>query len=433
MVSIGYGAAKALTTGGGIVAIGYNALGAATTGGFSTAIGYMAGNVANGVSLTLVGYLAGTATTGSYNTLIGALAGQSMTTAGANTAVGYGALQTPAGIVGNATTTASNQTAVGRDSGAYSAGTGNEIVAVGYYAVANSDGVAIGSRAQAQGSNSVALGKSAVATVNNQIMLGAATHRVYVNNDPTADLEVATKRYVDTAASTGNEVAVQDTDPGLAFDIWYDKDAPDTAAVGVLPPGGTAGQFLTKATDVDYAVAWRTVVLPAAAMTQWMGTGVIPSGWLLCDGSAVSRTTYSLLYAAVGTAYGTGDGSTTFNLPNLKGRVPAGLDAAQTEFDALAKTGGANTVTLSAAQIPAHTHTTPAHDHTVYTRDYDFGAAPASGGDHVAFGATVATPRWSNLGSPDGGGTTGSAGSNVSHLNLQPYIVVRYIISTGGQ
>jgi microcystin-dependent protein len=72
-----------------------------------------------------------------------------------------------------------------------------------------------------------------------------------------------------------------------------------------------------------------------------------PTGWLLCDGTAVSRTTYSDLFAITSTTYGVGDGSTTFNLPNLKGRVPVGLDTSQTEFDVLGETGGAKTHTLT--------------------------------------------------------------------------------------
>jgi microcystin-dependent protein len=77
---------------------------------------------------------------------------------------------------------------------------------------------------------------------------------------------------------------------------------------------------------------------------------------LICDGSAVSRTTYPSLFAAIGIKYGPGDGSTTFNLPNLKGRTPVGKDTAQTEFAALAQNGGEKTHLLTAAEMPAHSH-----------------------------------------------------------------------------
>jgi hypothetical protein len=74
------------------------------------------------------------------------------------------------------------------------------------------------------------------------------------------------------------------------------------------------------------------------------------------DGAAVSRTTYSDLFALIGTTYGAGNGSTTFNVPNLKGRVPVGLDGSQTEFDALGEAGGEKAHVLTIGEMPAHTH-----------------------------------------------------------------------------
>ena len=80
-----------------------------------------------------------------------------------------------------------------------------------------------------------------------------------------------------------------------------------------------------------------------------------PDGYLLCDGSAVSRTTYADLFAVVGTTYGTGDNSTTFNVPNLQGKMPQGFDGNTYN---LAGTGGANTVTVSVTDNKAATSTT---------------------------------------------------------------------------
>jgi hypothetical protein len=94
--------------------------------------------------------------------------------------------------------------------------------------------------------------------------------------------------------------------------------------------------------------AWRATPAPAAGLpagtiVQWP-TDVSPANWLICDGSAVSRNQYQSLFAVIGTQYGSGDSSTTFNLPNFKGRVALGKDNSQTEFDVLGETGGSKTI-----------------------------------------------------------------------------------------
>jgi microcystin-dependent protein len=94
--------------------------------------------------------------------------------------------------------------------------------------------------------------------------------------------------------------------------------------------------------------------VPAGVISQFAGASA-PSGYLLCDGSAVSRTTYSALFAALNTTYGAGNGSTTFNIPNLQNRIPVGKGA-DVAFDVLGETGGSKTVTLSEANMAAHTH-----------------------------------------------------------------------------
>ena len=89
------------------------------------------------------------------------------------------------------------------------------------------------------------------------------------------------------------------------------------------------------------------------AIKPW-GKATAPVGYVLCDGSAISRTTYADLFAVISTTYGTGNGSTTFNVPNLQGKTPQGYDGNTYN---LAGTGGANTVTVSVTNNQAATNT----------------------------------------------------------------------------
>lgn len=159
--------------------------------------------------------------------------------------------------------------------------------------------------------------------------------------------------------------------------------------------------------DIQSAVSGDT--LPVGAIMPF-GSDTIPDNWLLCDGSAVSRTTYQQLFNTIGTTYGTGDGFTTFNLPNLKGKVPVGKDTSDTDFDTLGETGGEKTHTLTIAEMPEHSH--------LYINDGKFGINPGASANSPTWGETLTTT----------GATTGSAGEGQAHNNLQPYIVQNYII-----
>lgn len=97
--------------------------------------------------------------------------------------------------------------------------------------------------------------------------------------------------------------------------------------------------------------------LPIGAVIEWYSDN-IPSNWLLCDGQAVSRTDYSSLFNVLGTAYGEGDGATTFNLPDKKGKVAVGKDTNDTDFNTLGKTGGEKEHTLTLSELPAKEYIT---------------------------------------------------------------------------
>lgn len=138
-------------------------------------------------------------------------------------------------------------------------------------------------------------------------------------------------------------------------------------------------------------------------------SATVPTGWLLCDGTAVNRSTYAALFTAIGTTYGVGDGSTTFNLPDLRGRVPVGLNTSGL-FVTRGAALGAETVTLTTAEMPIHTHGVSA------------GVFITKGGTQYYFnqGATTAD-RASDA-------AISNAGGGGAHANVQPSLVINYII-----
>jgi len=107
-------------------------------------------------------------------------------------------------------------------------------------------------------------------------------------------------------------------------------------------------------------------VVPTGTVTAFAGTAA-PSGWLMCTTTPVSRATYATLFGVIGTTYGAGDGSTTFNLPNMVSRYPVGAGGGY----ALGDLVGNSTHSHS---TPAHTHTIPGHTHSIPDHEHALGA-----------------------------------------------------------
>ena len=132
-----------------------------------------------------------------------------------------------------------------------------------------------------------------------------------------------------------------------------------------------------------------SVVMPVGAIIQYAGTSS-PSGWLICGGQAVSRTTYSYLFAAIGTTYGAGDGLTTFNLPSTQGRFPIGTDGSPT-YPIGGAGGTSNTTPAISISDPGHNHLQASHNHStpdhLHLIDYNIQSSVTQGG--LTIGNTI--------------------------------------------
>lgn len=231
--------------------------------------------------------------------------------------------------------------------------------------------------------------------------------------------------------------------------LAFDADGNPVASSGTVGEVATTafGESLVQADDAAEA---RTLLgvdaisgIRPGMMFEFGGTSV-PTGYLGCDGSAVSRTTYADLFTAIGTTWGAGDGSTTFNLPDFRRRVGVGSGGSGTGTlgNAVGNTGGTETHTLTSTEMPVHGHaagTLAAANESAHTHPVQYGTGSGSELRLVAdstFAGSAPSPLSSNA--INGGsahshtvsGSTADAGSGGAHNNLQPSAVVLKIIKT---
>jgi len=215
----------------------------------------------------------------------------------------------------------------------------------------------------------------------------SAVSTAKINDSAVTDAKIGTRTIDDTLAATADADNLNNMLSKLAYmlksitgqDNWY--TAPDinqaNTALGVNPSG---------------------------AIVSYAGSSA-PDGYLLCDGSTVSRTTYADLYDVIGTTYGTGDGSTTFALPDLQDKFVLGKGDT---YSTLAATGGETEHTLTTDEMPSHHHT-------------------ITGGTSGTAGY-VTMESDGNSASTESSNGTNYTGGGEAHNNMPPYIVLNYII-----
>ena len=192
------------------------------------------------------------------------------------------------------------------------------------------------------------------------------------------------------------------------------QDASFYGAVHAYVPGGdvSMGSF----TNQQYGAGTNSPGLmpgasPIGAIHMYAASNA-PSGWLLCNGTAMSRTTYSNLFVVIGTNYGAGNGSTTFNLPDLRQRFALGAN------NGLGMRGGASAVTLTTNQIPSHTHPIAYDSRTNGSTAGRFARVDDHGYQNSAYS------WYANM-------QATATGGGQPHTNMPPYLTVNFIIYAG--
>lgn len=236
--------------------------------------------------------------------------------------------------------------------------------------------------------------------------------------------------------------------------------------------GTNDSQNLTNKDLSGAGNVFPSYLAPPGSILPFAGSAA-PTGYLICDGSTVSRTTYAALFAVCGTTYNTGgEAGTDFRLPNLKGRIPVGIDSAQVEFDTRGEQGGEKAHALTTAELASHNHTIN-HSHTASsgTESADHSHSGSTGGQSASHSHSLGISDAGGLGGggslvrkggiagdSSGGasndhshafttggrsaahthgitvdafsGSGGNTGSGTAHNNLQPYVALHYIIKT---
>jgi microcystin-dependent protein len=238
-----------------------------------------------------------------------------------------------------------------------------------------------------------------------------------------------------SAISAGDILQIHQVDDSTKFGIYtvqqsYYYNPIYTFSVSVLVASSTFDA--NKQYTVSFVKKGDSATTPVGSVQMYAGDFGAPAGWLLCNGNAVSRATYASLFGTIGTVFGAGNGTTTFNLPNLQGRVPVGVGTIPDTLGTvnLGATGGNSLKQINAQELPQHTHpiNDPGHQHNVV----------ANNSPTITAGINPAQATVGNLGTSNptllaNTNTTGiTVGNNVSTNTaislMQPYIGLNFII-----
>lgn len=237
------------------------------------------------------------------------------------------------------------------------------------------------------------------------------------SNAYTTGVTTITPTISNNSFSVTNKAILGDTNNGFDVSKSYEiiVEVSDKLSVNeidyTLNPGKNAIEIVGNEVKKINDILFENLLLPSGSVIEYAGD-TAPNGWLICDGSAISREIYANLFEVIGLTFGGGDGTTTFNIPNLKGKIPVGLNSDDSDFNILGKAGGEKTHILTSNEMPSHNH-----------RQTVTASRSGSGNTYVSWNANNLT------GSKDTGArNTLNTGGGQAHNNLQPYIVLNYII-----
>ena len=210
--------------------------------------------------------------------------------------------------------------------------------------------------------------------------------------------------------------------PGASFSTEGVKVGNALATISSWANGGIVGTDLAPGANIQASQLASGLALPTGALVPFAGpSSSVPNGFLVCNGAAVLRASYPALFSLIGTSYGAGDGSSTFNVPDLQGRGPVGAGTGSgLTTRAIGAKGGEEAHQLSQAEMPSHQHVfsdsiTPTNAYTVTATNPSAGSGRWQlAGWSSGFTEMIAAPT----------------GGNGKHNTMQPFTVVNFLIKT---